>query len=163
MGWSHLRILSIGCALIFGALPAEAQDIGTLDGTWEGTLTVVTVPTTVGPARPYTVRIVMDGTNARVFGHDTTGGPFVAGPFQEIKPGRFHVARLGPNAIVASMDSGRDAEGTWVETWSFVVTLKQRDTLITNLYRVVNNVDLPLSVDHSKFTEAEAGELVRIK
>jgi len=162
MGWSRLRILSIVSALIFGGLPAQAQDIGTLDGTWEGSLTVVAVPTTVG-ARPYTVRIVIDGTNAHVFAHDTPGGPFAAGSFQEVKPGKFHVARLGPNAIVASMDSGRDAEGTWVETWSFVVTLKQRDRLITNLYRVVNNVDMPPGANQSKFTEAEAGELVRTK
>lgn len=45
----------------------------------------------------------------------------------------------------------------------FVVTLKTRDALIANFYRVVNNVDLPLSVDHSKFSEAQAGELTRTK
>jgi hypothetical protein len=61
------------------------------------------------------------------------------------------------------MEQGQDNEGTWVETWAYVVTLKSRDTLIANFYRVVNNVDLPLSVDHSKFSEAQAGELSRTK
>jgi hypothetical protein len=151
-----LRLLLVAFAIVFAALPARAADLGTLDGTWEGNLVAGSVPSSLGPGRPYTVRIVIDRGNARVFAHDVSGGPF-----QEIKPGVFRVARLGPNGVVVAMEQGQDNEGTWVETWTFVVTLKTRDTLIANFYRVVNNVDLPLSVDHSKFSEAQAGELTR--
>jgi len=158
MGQIRLFILLIGCVLNFGALPARAQDLGSLDGTWEGSLAAVTVPGAAGPPRLYTVHIVIAGTIAHVFAHDTTGGPF-----QELKPGAFHVSRLGPNGVIVAIDSGQDDEGTWVETWNFAVTLKRHDTLIVNLYRIVNNVNLPLNVDHSKFTEAEAGELARTK
>jgi hypothetical protein len=55
----------------------------------------------------------------------------------------------------------RDNEGTWVETWVFAVTQKDRETLIAGFLRLVNNNDLPLSVDHSKFSGAETGELQR--
>lgn len=158
MKWLPLRLLVVGVAMIFAMLPARAEDLGTLDGTWEGNLAVVTVPTSLGPGRPYTVRIVIAGGNARVFAHDTIGGPF-----QEVKPGVFKVARVGPNGVIVAIEKGHDDEGTWVETWTFAVTLKQRNTLIANFYRIVNNVDLPLTVDHSKFSEAQAGELVRAK
>jgi hypothetical protein len=61
-----------------------------------------------------------------------------------------------------AIDSGKDNDGVWVETWAFVITQKDRNTLITNLYRVVNNTDLPLNIDYSKFSSAKAGELKRV-
>ncbi|HEV2737820.1 MAG TPA: hypothetical protein VGU66_04490 [Candidatus Elarobacter sp.] len=153
-----LRLLLVAFAIIVAALPARAQDLGTLDGTWEGNLVVVALPNATGPPHPFTIRIVIDGANARVFTHATSGGPF-----HEVKPGVFRVARLGPNGVIIAMEQGQDDEGTWVETWTYTVTLKQPDTLIANFYRVVNNVNLPLTVDHSKFSEAQAGELTRTK
>jgi hypothetical protein len=158
MKWLTLRVLLVGFAMLFAVLPARALDLGTLDGTWEGNLAVTPVPTSAGPGGPYTVRIVITGANARVFTHGLAGGAF-----HEIKPGLFKVARIGPSGVIVALDQGDDDEGTWVETWTFSVTLKQPDTLITNFYRVVNNVDLPLTVDHSKFSEAKAGELLRTK
>ncbi|MEA2786896.1 MAG: hypothetical protein QOF71_3000 [Candidatus Eremiobacteraeota bacterium] len=153
-----LRLLAIAVAIVFAALPAQAADLGTLDGTWQGTLAVVPVPNSPGPTHTYTIRIVIAGVNASVFTQSVSDGPFRA-----VKPGLFRVARLGPNGVVLAMEQGQDNEGTWVETWAYVVTLKSPDTLIANFYRVVNNVDLPLSVDHSKFSEAQAGELSRTK
>jgi hypothetical protein len=153
-----LRLLAIAVAIVFAVLPAQAADLGTLDGTWEGTLAVVPVPNSPGPEHTYTIRIVIGGMKASVFTQSVSDGPF-----REVKPGVFRVARLGPNGVVLAMEQGQDNEGTWVETWAYVVTLKSRDTLIANFYRVVNNVDLPLSVDHSKFSEAQAGELSRTK
>ncbi len=158
MGITWLRILLVGCALAIGPVGSRAADLGSLDGVWEGDLGAVNVPGAIGPPRLYTVRIVISGANASVFAHDVTGGPF-----QEVKHGAFHVTRLGPNGIVYAVDSGGDADGTWVETWNFTVTLKQNDKLIINLCRMVNNIDLPTSVKYSKFTENEAGELTRTK
>jgi len=80
----------------------------------------------------------------------------------EVKPGRFKVERVAANMIVFAIDSGKDNEGVWVETWAFAITQKDRNTLITNLYRVVNNTDLPLNIDYSKFSSAKAGELKRV-
>jgi hypothetical protein len=78
---------------------------------------------------------------------------------REVKPGAFHIVRLMTNAVIYAVDSGRDDEGTWVETWVFTVTQENGTTLLTNFARQVNNVDLPLSRDHSKFTKEAAGEL----
>jgi hypothetical protein len=82
MRWIRLWILFAGLALLLVPLRAAAQDLGTLDGTWQGDLAVIRTPTTVGPGRPYTVRIVITGATAHVFARDTSGGPF-----QEVKPG----------------------------------------------------------------------------
>ena len=153
-----LRLLAIAAAIVFASLPARAADLGTLDGTWEGTLAVMPLPSSPGPDHTYTIRIAIAGARASVFTQSVSGAPF-----REVKPGVFRVARLGPNGVVLAMEQGQDNEGTWVETWAYVVTLKSRDTLVANFYRVVNNVDLPLSVDHSKFSEAQAGELSRTK
>jgi TonB family protein len=39
------------------------------------------------------------------------------------------------------------------------VTWKNKTTLLANFSRVVNNLDLPLTSNHSKFTQAAVGEL----
>lgn len=78
-----------------------------------------------------------------------------------MKPGNFRVERHLTNAIVMAINSGLDNEGLWVETWAYVVTPKDRNTLIANLVRVVNNNNLPLTNDHSKFSSALIGELQR--
>lgn len=148
-----MRIGTICLASILLAVPpAQAADLGTLDGTWDGTLSAVDRSQQIAS---YGVRIVIAGANAHVF------TLYANGIFQEVKPGKFHVSRLGPNGIVAAIDSGQDNEGTWVETWNYTVTLKQKDTLIVNFCGTVNNVDLPLTSDHSKFAEVDAGELKR--
>ncbi len=157
MSQALLRVLVLGFALMFAALPARAaDDLGTLDGTWEGSLAVIGPPGFKAPGPAYIIRIVVAGTTAHVFGRYRSGDPF-----QEVKPGAFRVSRLGPSGIVVAMDTGNDNEGTWVETWNFTVTLKQRNTLIAVFCRTVNNLNLPLSVDHSKFIETQAGELTR--
>jgi hypothetical protein len=78
---------------------------------------------------------------------------------KEIKPRAFHIVRLRTNAVIYAIESGEDDEGTWVETQVFTVTQENGTTLLTNFARQVNNIDLPLSSDHSKFTKEAAGEL----
>src|SRR5262249_25312490 len=100
------------------------------------------------------VRLIISGDTARVFaGKDLT---------REIKPGKFKAETFDTNAVIFASNSGHDNEGTWIETWAFVVTVKDHDTLITNHFRVVNNVDLPPTSDHSKFSKGYSGELKRI-
>jgi len=80
----------------------------------------------------------------------------------EAKPGRFKVERLATNMVVFAIDSGEDNNGVWVETSAFVITQKDRNTLITNFYRMVNNTDLPSNVGDSRFSSAKVGELKRV-
>ncbi len=138
------------------ALPAWALDLGSVDGTWEGTLGAVNGPGLYDQTKPMTLRIVIAGASARVF-LIKDGNPL------EVKPNAFRVARLDPSAVILAIDSGHDKDGTWVETWNFAVTLKDQKTLITNFYRTVNNVDLPSTHRYGKFSVAVAGELIRVK
>ena len=79
----------------------------------------------------------------------------------DLDPAKFRFAALGTNAVAISMDTGADEDGTWVETWSFVMTLKDPDHMIVHWNRVVNNVDVPASSKGSKFSIAGMGELAR--
>ena len=146
---------AIGFLIFGGGLPdvAMAQDYGPLNGTWEGDLKSVDLKGD-GKTSTFWRRIVIGDGRARVFYKNEER-------IIEVKPGKFLVERHMTNAVVAAIDSGSDNEGTWVETWIFAVTQKDRNTLIANFTRQVNNVKLPLSVSHSKFSSAATGELTR--
>jgi hypothetical protein len=83
-----------------------------------------------------------------------------AGNWIEAKPGKFRVSRLKSNAVIYATDSAED--GTWVESWALVVTLRTPDELLVVWSRVVNNVHVPLTSEHSKFTSQAAGILKRV-
>jgi len=130
----------------------DSAAFGTLDGTWEGDLQYQEM-TGTGPKSSWR-RIVIDGATAKVFIKTD-------GKDREVKPTAFRVQRHLANAVIVSIDSALDDEGLWIETWSYVVTLKDRSTLITRFTRIVNNANLPLSVAHSKFAVTASGELHR--
>ncbi len=132
---------------------AAAEDFGSLDGTWEGDLKSVDL-TGEGKATTSWRRIIIQDGQARVFYKRDE-------KINEVKPGKFRVERQLTNAVIVAIDSGNDNEGTWVETWAFAVTQKDKNTLITNFMRQVNNINLPLSVGHSKFSAVATGELSR--
>jgi TonB family protein len=137
-----------------GTVPASDL-VNQLDGTWEGDLMFLQ-GATLSQKEPVTVRYRL-----------TVQGPivhvYVVRPqdVKEIKPGKFHIDLFMTNAIIYATESGKDHEGTWVETWVFTLTQFDRDTLLTNFSRVVNNLDLPLTSDHSKFAKEAAGKLSR--
>jgi hypothetical protein len=133
---------------------AEAQDFGPVNGTWEGSLGPVSGPGLFASDKSLPIRMIVRDEAAQVLTGENLN--------DEVKPGKFKVERLATNIIVHAIDSGKDSDGVWVETWAFVITQKDRNTLITNLYRVVNNTDLPLNIDNSKFSIGKAGELKRI-
>jgi TonB family protein len=132
------------------------QQFGSFDGSWEGDL-IFLQGATLSQKDQTTVRyrISIQGMKVRVF---------VVRPedAKEIKPSKFHVDFLMTNAVVYAMESGHDNEGTWVETWVFTLTQIDKDTVLTNFSRMVNNLDLPLASDHSKFAKEAAGKLRRI-
>jgi len=120
---------------------AAAEDFGSLDGTWEGDLKSIDL-TGEGKATTAWRRIIIQDGQARVFYKRDE-------KINEVKPGKFRVERQLTNAVIVAIDSGNDNKGTWVETWAFAVTQKDKNTLITNFMRQVNNINLPLSAGHS--------------
>jgi hypothetical protein len=152
---TFVRAGILAVAVFFCTLAPDepvAQDFGSLDGTWEGQMKFVDIQGN-GKTGTYMLRLVIKDQGARVFN-------IKDGEASEIK-GKYEVHRLLTNAVIFQINSGQDNEGRWVETWVFVVTQKDRNTLITHWLRVVNNNNLPLSVDHSKFSVAATGDLVR--
>lgn len=79
----------------------------------------------------------------------------------EISPGKFRFGYLATNAIAITLDTGDDEDGTWVETWSFVMTLTDPDHMTVHWTRMVNNIDMPKDKKGSKFSIVSMGELVR--
>jgi hypothetical protein len=78
-----------------------------------------------------------------------------------INPGRFKFVRSATNAIAISIESGIDEDGTWVETWSFAMTLSDPNHMIVHWTRIVNNIDMPVEKKGSKFSSVGMGELTR--
>lgn len=144
-------------AHISSPTPTLTADLGGLDGSWEGELTFLRGATLWSPSKTTGLRdrITIQGTSARVYA-------IYSDRAEEVKPGSFHMEQLMTNAVISATDSGKDNEGTWVETWVFSLTQKDKDTLLVNFSRIVNNIDLPLENDHSKFAVAASGELKRL-
>ena len=132
------------------------QQFGSFDGSWEGDL-IFLQGATLSQKDQTTVRY-------RISIQDMKIRAFVVLPedVKEIKPSKFRVDFLMTNAVVYAMESGHDNEGTWVETWVFTLTQIDKDTVLTNFSRMVNNLDLPLTSDHSKFAKEAAGKLRRL-
>lgn len=133
-----------------------SADSGGLDGSWEGELTFLQ-GANLNQTQPRTgrYRITIQGTSVRVYF-------ILSDDVKEVKSGKFHMEDLMTNAVIFAMDSGKDDEGTWVETWVFSLTEKDKDTLLVNFSRMVNNIDLPLTSEHSKFAKEATGELKRL-
>jgi hypothetical protein len=137
------------------AAPAHAQSSAPgLDGDWVGTLENITgpgiAPPPNGPAPM--LRLSIDRQNVRIFMDD-----------REVKPGTFEIRREAANAVIHSIqsDPGARVGASWVETWTFVVTLADPDTLIVNYVRVVNNNHIEPSEDGARFSQIRTGQLRR--
>jgi hypothetical protein len=146
-------VLAWGLALV-PSRHADAQDFGAVIGTWEGNLDPVNAPGLSASDKRLPIRMIIRDDATQVF----TGENFEI----EAKPGKFKVERTATNLIVFEIDTGEDNDGVWVETWAFVITQKDRNTLITNFYRVVNNTEMPVTARDSKFSIAKIGELKRV-
>ncbi len=78
--------------------------------------------------------------------------------FSEFMSGQFHIAQVMANAVIF----GTHASDPWTESWVFVVTHKDDDTLLVNFTRVVNNERTPLTDEYSKFSTRGFGEFRRV-
>ena len=155
-----LSILLITTGILF-ARPITARDLGSFDGTWEGKLEVVngtsskdkdsdSYERTKAAYGKSLFKLTIHGQRATVYFGET-----------EVKPGLFQAQVYMTNAVVFASDSGEDNDGHWVETWDFVVTQKDPETLLVVFSRVVNNLSAPGQPQRSKFSVVAVGEFRR--
>lgn len=145
---SILMVLQLtSCATV---QPKQAADYdANLIGVWQGKIAITDHPEETLECR---LNITGDKTSVWVM---------VQGQWREAKPGAFHLKAHKSNAVIFANDSGADEEGTWVESWVFVVTLLDRDELLVEWSRVVNNVDMPGTARGSKFAVHGTGTIKR--
>ncbi len=126
-----------------------------LDGVWQGTINFdkeAFLAKTSTPDAGTVFRIEIDDSVVHVFVQHN-------GSFEEAKPSRFHIAHVSVSAVIYATD---EDPGAWVESWAFVVTKKDANTLIVEYSRLVNNVEVPPNEDGSKFATRGAGELSKV-
>lgn len=171
--WSMMKRQCIAIALTLCALlpaaSAHAQasaaqsaqlHAASYDGSWKGTVQCLFDPG-LWPDDDCDIGLTFDirGKDFRV--RQTVRSKQGEVTQSEVNPGRFSFTRLATNAVAVSMEQGRDEDGTWVETWTFTMTLKDPNHMIVHWTRVVNNLDMPATKKGSKFSSVGMGELVR--
>ncbi len=143
---------TLGAMLALGVTTVHAQDVATLDGTWEGSLTMVHgAGLRQQDSPPQTWRLVINGDTARAF-------ILRGGKVEEIKPGKFRLPRDRSNAVMTAVDSGRDTDGEWIETEAFELLFKSPGDVLVTFAGAVNNVSEPLDKPTSKFMTLRTGE-----
>ena len=159
--------MRIFCRLIFtvfmvmtgaSGLPSKisAQDVASIDGTWEGRLDWVHAPGLLAREYPFQVwRIVLQGNSAKLF-IIRDGKP------QEVHPGTWKVERLESNVLIHTVTSGSDSDGRWIETSSFVLLKRDPETLGVITAGAVNNTREPLTSDISKYFQVQTGNFHRV-
>jgi hypothetical protein len=131
-----------------GAPLVTTQD---LYGEWEGNLVMLNAKLPDIP-KGFRLRLHIDedGLAVEVYDKDQ---------WRQAKPGHFVGSMLGPSAVYYALDSGDDEDGTWVESWTFSLTVSESGTLQVEWSRVVNNVDI--ARPSGKFHYSGAGTLHR--
>jgi hypothetical protein len=159
-------VLVLGAALPAAAVHAQAGTVHSTQlraasyGRWNGTVKCLYDPG-LWPEDECDISLTFDiqGKDFRV--RQTVRSKKGAVTKSAINPGRFSFTRLATNAVAVSIEQGADEDGAWVETWNFVITLKDPDHMIVHWTRVVNNLDMPAEKKGSKFSSVGMGVLVR--
>ena len=151
------------CAAQEHATPDGARlRAASYNGIWAGTVKCLYDPG-IWPEDECDIGLQFDISGKAIHIRETTRSKQGKETPSDLDPARFQFTILGTNALVTSLDSGSDEDGKWVESWSFVTTLKDPDHMILHWTRVVNNVDLPANAKGSKFSIVGMGELTRAK
>jgi hypothetical protein len=127
------------------------------EGTWQGAIEGFGGPNLVngaGVTRECRLVIGSDGA-AKAYQQLASG-------WSEVKPGSFWVTHWASQALVRSITSGHDKDGTWVEGWTFILVHHDKDSLVAYWMRTVNNLDLPQTNDDFHFGWAFSGVLHRV-
>ncbi|WP_139236769.1 hypothetical protein [Rugamonas rubra] len=155
IGCSTPRISSVNASS-----PTLLHENENINGEWEGLLTFQEgILSVKDPAfRTLQYRLVLGSSEAQVFAKNT-----ISGVWEEAMPQLFRVSRTGSNAVLQATDSGKDEDGTWVETWIFVLTNRSTEELQVEFVRMVNNIDLPISVPGKVFSYGGSGKFVKLR
>jgi len=167
-----LLSLSLLCAVLavpISPLPAAAQTVSpesaqlraaSYDGKWVGMIKCLYDPG-LWPEDECDIGLVFEIKGNVVQVQQTVRSKKGEEITSEINPGQFRLFTLATNAVAISLGTGKDEDGTWVETWSFAMTLKDPNHMIVHWTRIVNNVDMPVGTKGSKFSSVGMGELAR--
>ncbi len=152
---------AMGTANADVAVAASAEQLtnAPYDGVWSGTVKCLADPG-LWPEDDcdFSLTLRIDGSRFRV--HQVVRsktGVETAADFPE----DFRFSRVSTNALAYSMQKGRDRDGRWVETWTFVMSLKDPTHLVVHATRVVNTIDSPLERRGSKYSVVAMGDLTR--
>ena len=157
------------CATFVAADPTAAQTASpeaaklraaSYDGNWSGTVKCLYDPG-LWPEDECDIGLTFDIRGTVLSVHQVVRSKKGEETKSEVNAGKFRFVRLATNAVAVSLDNGNDEDGTWVETWSFAMTLKDPDHMIVHWTRIVNNIDMPRDKKGSKFSSVGMGELVR--
>jgi hypothetical protein len=165
--WSFFVLLSANAhATVSTNLPiasAESAQLraATYDGKWSGTIKCLYDPG-LWPEDECDVGFTFEINGSSLSVQEVVRSKNGKETTSAINPGKFKFVQLATNAIAISLDKGNDEDGTWVETWSFAMTLTDSDHMTVHWTRIVNNIDMPKNQKGSKFSSVGMGELVRM-
>lgn len=126
-------------------------------GVWEGTLDGHDgLNLVAGDGFKRSFRIAVTPRQVRVFQQ-------LNGEWSEMKSGAFGLSSWGPQAVISSLTSARDNDGTWVEGSSFTLVHHSAESLIVYWLRTVNNLDLPADNPDFHFAWEFSGEMHLVK
>ena len=127
-------------------------------GTWEGTLNGFNAPNFIdGAGFPMTFRLVIGTDDSVAVFHLKDNGDW-----DEMKHEFFQLIRWGSQAVVSSITSGHDDDGTWVEGSTFCLVHHDRDSLVAYWLRTVNNLDMPPTAEYYHFAWGNSGQMHRV-
>jgi hypothetical protein len=153
---SYLAVIGmvLGSACALAASPHYLYQ-----GTWEGALTHVA--TSLGEEGAKGIRELV----LRVrFENDTISVAIkLEGEWTDVKPGTFQISQYDTNAVVTSITSGSDDDGTWIETWSFAITPIDDSHIDVLWQRQVKNKNMDATNPYAVFGGVAYGELTRLR
>jgi len=126
-------------------------------GTWEGSLEGNNgshFSNSVG--RQLKVRIVIIAQN------DVSVFFLEEDKWVEINHGLFKIAQWGPHALLVSISSGDDQDGTWVESFSSTLAYIDDNTIVAYWLRTVSNISLPTTDKNYQWARSFSGALNRV-
>jgi len=154
---AHLIVILITLILIPAATLASKGEFFDFDGIWEGHLKGFQAPLLrKQKAHAFKTRLWIKDDAVQVFYQKDQ-------KWHEVKAGAFRIFKHKSNALIYAISSGSDEDGAWVETWSFSVTKKDKNSLLVFWYSIINNNDAPLEEDHARVATGASGVLHKIK
>ena len=154
---AFLVVILIKSILIFPSALASKGEFFDFNGIWEGHIKGFQAPLLrTKRTHVFKTRLWVKGDEVQVFYQKDQR-------WNEVKAGAFRIFKHKSNALIYAINSGTDQDGAWVETWSFSVTKKDKNSLLVYWYSVINNNDAPLEEEYSRIATGASGVFRKIK